>query len=138
MLALLERVVRDEGSMIRLFMVLPVALVAASGCKWGVVCTLEIRPGISVTIVDAATGSPAQGDVTVIATEGSYEETVNLPAAGGPQTALLAFERAGMYRVEAQAPGYAPWVAPLVRVTEDDCHVRTVDLTARLEKAEAG
>lgn len=124
--------------MIRLLMVLLVALVAAGACNWGAVCTDEARPGIRVTIVDAATGSPVEGDVTVIATEGSYTDTVNLPAADGPRMALLAFERAGTYRVEVQGPGYAAWLAPPVRVTEDDCHVRTVDLTARLEKPEAG
>lgn len=123
----------------RLFMVLPVALVAASACKWGELCTLEARPGITVTIVDAATGSPVEGDVTVIATDGSYTETVNVPVlAGGARVAWLAEERGGRYRVEVQAPEYALWVAPFVRVTEDDCHVRTVDLTARLEKAGAG
>lgn len=127
-----------SGRMIRLFMVLPAALVTASGCDLGELCTLELRAGISVTIVDAATGSPVQGDVTVIATEGSYEETVNLPAAAGSRIALLAFERAGLYRVEVRSPGYAAWVAPLVHVVEGDCHVRTVALTARLEKTEAG
>lgn len=122
----------------RLVMLLPVALVA-SACKWGVVCTLEARPGIRVTIVDAATGSPVEGDATVIATDGSYTETVNVPVLpAGARVAFLAEERAGMYRVQVQTPAYDPWVAPLVWVTEDDCHVRTVDLTARLEKPEAG
>jgi len=82
---------------------------------------------------------PFVEDVTVIATEGSYTETVSPPVLpAGPRTAALAVERPGTYRIEVQAPGYVTWVMTSVRVTKDDCHVGTVELTAQLEKAGAG
>ena len=87
--------------------------------------------GIRITIVDAATGSPFAGAVTIIATEGSYTETINPPAGAG--FAGLAHERPGIYRVEVQAPGYVTWVATDVRVNRNDCHVETDLLTAELE-----
>ena len=105
-----------------------------TGC--GGDCTLIALPGIRVTILDGSTETPFQGEVTVIATEGSYSETDSPPVRPGePRIATLAFERPGTYRVEVQSPGYVTEVAAKVRVTRDDCHVRTVELTARLERA---
>jgi hypothetical protein len=118
--------------------VLLVALVvAANGC--GQVCTAILKPGIALTIVDGATGNPIEGEGTVVATEGSYSETVSLPGVPpAPGFAALAYERPGTYRVEIQVPGYLPWVMSSVRVSRDDCHVETVALTARLTRAGAG
>ena len=112
-------------------------VVVANGC--GRVCDASQKAGIVVTIVDGATGNPIEGEVTVIATEGSYFETVNPPYfPPGARTAALASERSGTYRVEVQAAGYLPWVMSGVRVSRDDCHVETVALTARLTKAGTG
>jgi hypothetical protein len=92
--------------------------VAASGCQ---VCTTELREGIRVTILDAETRGRVEEVVTVIVTDGSYSETVNLPVTGIP-IATLAVERPGTYRVEVRATGY----------------VETIQLTAELERSEAG
>jgi hypothetical protein len=109
-------------------------LVCADACARG--CDTILIPGISVTVVDKSTGNPFAGDVAVIATEGSYTETINPPPLpAGPRLASLAYERPGTYRVEVQAPGYVTWVATNVRVTHDGCHVETVQLTAELEPA---
>lgn len=107
-------------------------LVTLTGC--GVVCTTEARPGIVVTIVDASTGAPLAGPVTVTVWDGEYSETVTPPETpSGTRVAALAWERPGRYRVEVRAPGYVTWVGTEVRVLEDECHVRPVELTARLE-----
>jgi hypothetical protein len=109
---------------------------AANGC--GQACTAILKAGIVLTIVDGATGNPIE-EATVIATDGSYSETVSLPSIPpAPGHAVLANERSGTYRVEVQAPGYLPWVMSGVRVSRDDCHVETVALTARLTRASAG
>ncbi len=120
-----------------MFRLLLVALVfAANGCAQA--CDLVLKPGIVLTIVDGATGNPIE-EATVIATDGAYSETVNLPSSPpAPGHAVLASERAGTYRVEVQAPGYLPWVMSGVRVSRDDCHVETVQLTAQLTRAGAG
>ena len=110
-------------------------VVAANGC--GQACDAVLKPGIVLTIVDGATGNPIE-EATVIATEGSYSETVTLPSIPpAPGHAILANERSGRYRVEVQAPGYLPW-AMSVRVSRDECHVIPVALTARLTRAGAG
>lgn len=112
-------------------------VVAANAC--GQVCTAILKPGIVLTIVDGATGTPIEGEATVVATEGSYSETVSLPSIPpAPGHAVLAFERAGTYRVEVHAVGYLPWVMSSVHVSRDDCHVETVALTSRLTRAGAG
>ena len=111
--------------------------VGANGCGQG--CDAILKAGIALTIVDGVTGSPIEGEVTVIVTEGSYSETVNPPFfPPGARTAILAAERPGTYRVEVHAVGYLPWVMSSIRVSRDDCHVETVALTARLTRAGAG
>jgi hypothetical protein len=111
-------------------------LLALSACNPLEPCTLELRAGIRLTVVDARSASPATGEVTATVTDGSYTETVEVPESGpGPRVAGLAFGRPGTYRVEVRSPGFQPWVEQDVRVSEDRCHVTTVDLTARLEPA---
>jgi hypothetical protein len=93
----------------------------------------------SLTVVDAATGSALEVDAAVIVTEGQFTETITIQAfPAAPQRGGFAYERPGTYRIEVQAPGYVTRVMPSVRVTKDDCHVETVELTARLEKAGSG
>jgi hypothetical protein len=120
-----------------LFVILPLCL-AASACGQQL-CTLIALPAVSVTIVDSMTGSPVSATVTVIATHGPYADTaiVPPPSLPGPATASLAEERAGFYRVEARAPGYALWTSPLLHVRQGDCHVETVAVTARLVETTA-
>ena len=122
--------------MTRLFLALPIALAAASSCEFGQLCTANIAPGILVTIVDSTSGGPITETATVIATHGTYADTaiVPPPAMSGPVIAWLAEERAGFYRVEVRAPGYAPWTSSLLHVQQGDCHVQTVDVTARLAR----
>lgn len=124
--------------MTRRLLALPLAL-AASSCEFGQLCTANIAPGILVTIVDSTTGSPIAETVTVIATHGTYADTaiVPPPVMSGPVIAWLAEERPGFYRVEARAPGYAVWTSPQLWVRQGDCHVETVDVTARLERSAA-
>jgi hypothetical protein len=54
----------------------------------------------------------------------------------GPPVLLLssAGERAGTYDLTIRSPGYRDWTRTGVEVTKDQCHVRPVTLTARLQK----
>lgn len=104
-----------------------------SGCELlgiGTVCTQEERPAVTVALVDSITGEAiVPGSLLVVAADGEYADTIRGLAPGG-----LAYEREGTYRVTVQASGYAPWVRENVRVTSDECHVRTVELVARLHQ----
>ena len=104
----------------------------AAGCElFGpVTCTTEARPGIVVEVVDSVTDQRVS-DATVILVDGGWQEILEAPQG----TTAGAYERAGTYRVQAAADGYAPWARYDVRVTGDECHVRTVELTARLQAA---
>jgi hypothetical protein len=48
-------------------------------------------------------------------------------------TMIGADERAGTYIVQLEAVGYQPWDTSGIRVTGNECHVRTASLTADLE-----
>lgn len=95
-------------------------------------CTLEARPGIVLTVIDSISGLVVAGDdVVATATDGFYSDT------GSPNSegmVPLAFERRGSYSVEVTANGFRPWVMNSVRVMEDACHVRTVELLARMQR----
>ena len=108
-----------------------------NGCDDFHTCTDEEVPGISVKILDAESGRIAVCDATVWFLQGSYAEKVENPCGAIPDSlqwpyVIGAAERAGTYTVLVNKAGYVPWVLTNVEVTEDDCHVHTVDLVARL------
>jgi hypothetical protein len=103
-------------------------------------CTPNILFGLQVTVIDSITSAPPSS-ATLIARSAAYVDSV------GPQAPLspvvdgvvlvlsAASERSGTYDLTVRAPGYRDWTRTGVRVTqEDQCHVRTVALTARLRK----
>ena len=101
----------------------------------GIVCTEEARPGLMVALADSLTGDQNFTDVSVVARDGAYADSIAqptypAPVYGGPIP--LAYERKGTYTVTVRAAGYAPWVKTGVVVNGDQCHVVTVPLTARL------
>ena len=109
---------------------------ALGACDWpvGVNCTSEARPSIRLTLVDSTTGAPILGEFTVMINDGDYLESVsasNPPIE--PTRIFLGEERPGIYRVKAKATGYQSWQRGGIRVTEDRCHVRTVEVEARLQ-----
>lgn len=99
-------------------------------------CTDEARPGITLLILDAHGRPLASDSVVAIAVDGEYADTaIRYTQDAGYARAGLATERAGTYRVEISAGGYEPWARDNVRVSEGDCHVRTVDLDVLLQPA---
>jgi hypothetical protein len=112
---------------------------ALAACEWpaGVNCTSEARPSIRLTLVDSTTGAPIIGDYTVMITDGDYVESLNLSNPPvEPTGVFLGEERSGIYRVKAKATGYQSWQREGVRITEDRCHVRTVEVEARMQAEE--
>lgn len=120
------------------FSLRPLLLCALNGCELldPVVCTTEARPAIVVTVMDSVTsGAVASSDVMIIASDGVIADTARIAhVPAQPGRVGLAHERAGRYDVEARAVGYITWSQDGVRVTEDECHVRTVELVARMQR----
>ena len=115
------------------------ALILAAGCSSreepgtpeqpNVVCTMEARSALMVTLVDAATGARVSG-ATVRVTDGSHAE--NLAEFDGVYSG--AHERAGTYTIVVSHPGYQQWQRAGVVVEEDECHVITEQVEAQLTR----
>lgn len=106
-----------------------------------VVCTSDFRYGIRVTVVDSATGAPPP-EATLLASSGAFRDSVGPReplqlVRNGPPVLILstAGERPGVYSVTVRSPGYREWTRSRITVTADECHVRPVGLTARLQPA---
>jgi hypothetical protein len=109
------------------------ATISASG-RLSVVCTAELRPGISIAVQDSVTGvaPTGSGSTTFRAWDSTYSDSVTYPLlVSGWGTAG---ERAGVYSVTVDATGFAPWRRDGIVVTRGICHVRTVQLVARLQR----
>ena len=106
-----------------------------SGCSLlvdPVLCTDEIRPALIVEVRDSVSGEFVGPGARVTAVDGSFIETVVTTSEATGYA--LAHERAGNYTITAEQEGYQLWRRDGVRVTRDECHVRTVYLTARLKR----
>lgn len=112
------------------------AAAVTTGCSQlaGPVCTGEARPALAVDVRDSTTGAPAGRGARIIATTGTLADTLDAArtAHDGPYT--LAHERAGIYTVTVEQEGYRTWSGGGIRVTRDECHVRTVSVVARLQR----
>ena len=115
-----------------------VLIVPASACELltDPVCTLEAVWGIEVTVQDSVTGAPSASGAQLIVRDGAYADTVMVSGnSADPDREVLraAGERPGLYTVTVRKAGFLPWERTSVVVTADECHVRTVALTARLQ-----
>ena len=114
---------------------IPLVVVASTACEpitGGVACTTEARPAISVDVRDSTTGARIGRNAIVVARQGTFVDTAfSTSVFDGPHG--LAHERTGTYTVTVDQQGYRQWSRALVRVTKDECHVRTVELVARLQ-----
>ena len=91
---------------------------------------MEARAGITVEVVDGAGRTPLADGSTLTLTDDSYVETVTETFDG--RSLSGAWERPGTYDVRVDREGYAPWRTAQVAVAADECHVRTVTLTASM------
>lgn len=99
-------------------------------------CTMEARPALHVTLVDSLVPDRKSfTNVAVLAVSGSTRDSAFVASYNSQTSApsfSLAHEQAGTYTVTVRADGYQPWVKTGVQVERDVCHVKTVQLTARL------
>lgn len=118
------------------------AAVLSAGC--GIldspkVCTADFRYGLVVRVVDSASGT-APDSASLVATSPGFVDSVGpvrpaqMFADSAPALYLLsAPERPGFYNIEVSSPGYQDWRRQGIRVTADECHVRRVNILARLQ-----
>ena len=92
-------------------------------------CTAEFRFGLSIRVLDGATGEGAAVGSEGTITEGEYVEELQV---FGDDTMIGAGERAGTYDIRIVKQSYEEWTASRVTVTADECHVQTVNLQANL------
>lgn len=105
------------------------AALVGCGSPSGPICTAEARPGIAITVEHSTTADSIQGALA-IAEDGAFVDSARSGVAG---VAGLAYERPGTYEVSVQKDGFSTWSRSSVEVTEGECHVKTVRLTAKLE-----
>ena len=115
---------------------LPLLLVLAfNGCE--ISCTTDIRTAMVITVVDSLTGgAPAAPGASIIVIDGAFRDSSRLTF---PDNRIgLIGERPGVYRIEIHADGYRPWSRNNIRVGSDECHVRTIELRALLQRLPGG
>ena len=103
-----------------------------------VFCTDNFVWGLQVEVQDSVTSAPSASGAQLIARDGGYADTAGYPPNRPDLDDLplvAAGERAGTYTVTVQKSGFLDWERSTVVVTADECHVRPVALTARLQRA---
>lgn len=93
-------------------------------------CTMEARAGLNITVQDAVSHAVLTEDVTVVATEGSYSET--LERIPGSDIFSGAWERDGSYVLTVSKSGYQTYTSETITVTSDVCHVIPQNRTVAL------
>jgi hypothetical protein len=116
-------------------------LIAAMGCSGSTldpspICTQELRPAVMVQVKDSLTNVGTASGASLVVRDAAFTDSVAVPNARpdlNDWVLAAAGERAGVYQVTVSKPGYAKWVQSNVRVTKNQCHVNTVNLTALLQ-----
>ncbi|NCT17710.1 MAG: hypothetical protein COZ75_02515 [Flavobacteriaceae bacterium CG_4_8_14_3_um_filter_34_10] len=88
----------------------------------GIPCTEEARAGLNVTVRDAQTTNYLGIGTTIVATDGTYSETLQFIEGIIPSFAG-AWEREGNYTLTVSAQGFTTFVSETITVASDECHV---------------
>lgn len=88
----------------------------------GIACTEEARAGLNITIKDSETNAYLSEGVSVVATDGSYSETLQSFDSTEPIFSG-AYEREGNYTITVSKTGYVTYTSEVISVTSDVCHV---------------
>jgi hypothetical protein len=116
--------------------ILLAAVACGSPAPVSPVCTADFRPGVVVHVKDSLTGAGAASGASLVVREGFFKDSVAFPNSRpdlNDSPLAAAGERGGTYQITVSKPGYATWSQSNVRVTENQCHVNTIQLTALLQ-----
>ncbi len=87
----------------------------------GIACTQQFVYGLNITCKDASTNAVITEGLTVVAVDGSYEETlINDP---GSSVFIGAGERAGNYIITVTSNAYETYTSQEIILEADECHV---------------
>ena len=112
---------------------LAVAAVSVLGCGSPVACTANYVFGLTIYVTDSATNTPLVDEqTTVTVRDGDYAETARSFGLGFGYHA--AGERAGVYSISIERPGYQSWTQSNVPVRGGECHVSGVIINAGLQR----
>ncbi len=108
-----------------LILFLLVQLLMAAACTAennGIMCTMEARAGLNVSVsLENVVVTTPEG-ITVTAVDGDFSETLmNIEA--DKANFFGVFERTGTYIVSVTKSGYKTFVSEPITVTADECHV---------------
>lgn len=108
--------------------------ISSAGCRsTTTVCSARSKDAIRLTVVDSLSSSAPTSPSTVVATNGSYTETVTSTDAAN-NVYSIGDARSGTFSLVVKTLGYADWSMSGVEVTADECGLPyTVRLTARLQ-----
>lgn len=109
------------------------AVLSGCGLVDPVACTTIFVYGIVITAVDAETGTAVSEGLRGVTIRGSTSFDMEV----FDNRLLGAGEQAGNFAVVVSAPGYELWTKTDIQVTENECHVRPVRLTAELLRVPA-
>ncbi len=98
-----------------------------------IVCTLEAKAGLNITVKDASTNAVLSDGVTVTAQDGTYTETLEQLPNNEIPVFIGAWERAGTYVITISKEGYQTFTSEPIVVTADVCHVIPQVLTLNLQ-----
>ncbi|HUP90143.1 MAG TPA: hypothetical protein VM100_12350 [Longimicrobiales bacterium] len=118
----------------RLIPIIALVLTACRETTKPVVCERVAIPGIQISIRDSTSNIPFTRQVTAVAREGTFGDSilVNNPYQIGDLN--LVHDRPGTYSVSIRAMDYTEWKATNVTVTKTVCGVNTVHLVALMQK----
>lgn len=106
-------------------------LILCDDAKDDIICTEHFVYGLNVTVKDANTNEILVEDITVIAQEGEYEETLmNLQ---GTNNFIGAGERSGSYIIKVMAINYQDFISEMIVIYADECHVIPENLEILVE-----
>src|SRR5688500_18918598 len=101
-------------------------------------CTAESRPGIEIEARDRVSNQFIPTLAAAVVLGGAFEVAAQLWGATADDPAVpvnyaAAVERRGVYTVHLEVTGYHRWDTSGIAVSRDECHVRTVKLSAALQ-----
>lgn len=101
-----------------------------------VICADYASAGVNVKVIGGAAIIARGLKITATLSDGAYSETLQAMGSTDGATRLAgAWERAGLYSLVVQAPGYQDFKKDKLVVNKDACHVIPVSVEAELTSA---